>query len=164
MKRTLLVVTLASLVSLGCEAPVLDPGPDISAVLEGLPAAWNSRDASSWVANFSAASDFTNILGMHFEDRAANEARHATLFETIFRESHLEAEVLEIRVLGDDAAIAEVGFRLVGYQRLPPGVTETLPGELRTRLITVLERVGAEWKIVAAQNTAILPVVVASGA
>jgi len=165
MKRTRFpVVILASFVSLGCEVEAVDPSPEISAIIGGLPAAWNSRDASSWVANFSSASDFTNILGMHFEDRAANEARHATLFETIFRESHLEAEVLEVRVLGDDAAIAEVGFRLVGYERLPPGVIETMPGELRTRLITVLELVGEEWKIVAAQNTAILPVAVAAGA
>lgn len=164
MKRTkVLLLTLALFGSTGCETPVADPGPKIAAVLDGLPSAWNARDASRWVANFSPMSDFTNILGMHFEDRAANEARHATLFETIFSESRLEAEVLEIRVLGDDAAIAEVGFRLVGYERLPPGVTETVPGELHTRLITVLERVEEEWRIVAAQNTAILPVAFSSG-
>lgn len=162
----------------GCDAPSADPAAassanpvaehslaehalEVTTVLEALPTAWNARDASMWVANFEQSSGFTNILGMHFEDRAANEARHATLFGSIFSQSHLEAEVLDVRILGDDAAVAEVAFRLVGYERLPPGVSETVPGELRTRLITVLERTGGQWQIVAAQNTALLPLAVA---
>ena len=100
---------------------------------------------------------------MHFPDRAANVDRHAQLFATIFRDSRLEAEVLGVRAVGSDAAVAEVEFRLVGYERLPPGIQETEPGVLRTRLISVLERSGGAWRIVAAQNTAILPAAVAAG-
>jgi uncharacterized protein (TIGR02246 family) len=153
----LLGVAMATLPLLGCEPREVDHVAEVTTVLEALPVAWNARDASMWVANFASSSDFTNILGMHFDDRAANEARHATLFESIFSNSTLEAEVLDVRILGDDAAVAEVAFRLVGYERLPPGVIETEPGELRTRLITVLERREGRWQIVAAQNTAILP-------
>jgi uncharacterized protein (TIGR02246 family) len=159
--RRVVGVTLAIAGVSGCGAPPVDHEAEITAVLETLPVAWNARDASMWVANFAPSSDFTNILGMHFEDRAANEARHAVLFETIFSDSQLEAEVLEVRVLGGDAAVAEVAFRLIGYERLPPGVIETEPGELRTRLITVLERRDGRWQIVAAQNTAVLPAAVA---
>ena len=148
---------VVALATASCGAPPVDHAAEISTLLEALPAAWNARDASMWVANFTPSSDFTNILGMHFEDRASNEERHALLFGSIFSDSQLEAEVLEVRVLGDDAAVAEVGFRLVGYERLPPGVTETAPGELRTRLIVVLERRDDRWHIVAAQNTAVLP-------
>jgi hypothetical protein len=67
-------------------------------------------------------------------------------------------------VLGGDAAVAELQFTLVGYSRLPPGVTESRPGQLMTRLITVLERRRERWVIVAAQNTAILPIAVPAAA
>lgn len=133
---------------------------EIEEILRRLPAAWNARDADAWVASVGEDSGFTNILGMHFPDRAANRSRHAELFETIFADSRLEAEVLSVRVVGRDAAVAEVEFTLVGYHRLPPGVEETVPGVLRTRLVTVLERREVGWTIVAAQNTAILPVAV----
>lgn len=131
--------------------------PEIEQILHRLPEAWNARDADAWVESFGERSGFTNILGMHLPDRTANRERHAELFETIFANSHLEAEVLSIRPVGAAAAVAELEFTLVGYDRLPPGVEETEPGVLRTRLITVLERREGSWLIAAAQNTAILP-------
>lgn len=161
-----LAFVLAGLFVLGaCRTPdSVDSRAEIVAVLEQLPSAWNARDAGQWVSNFDAASGFTNILGMHFEDRDANQARHAELFSTIFSESQLSAEVLDVRVLGGDAAVAELQFTLVGYTRLPPGVTESRPDVLMTRLICMLERRGDRWVIVAAQNTAILPIAMPAGA
>lgn len=156
------VVTLAPfllLTSCSPDEPDFDPS-EIEGVLLSLPEAWNNRDASAWVANFDRASGFTNILGMHFPDRQANEARHATLFSTIFANSSLAAEILSVRAVGRAGAVAELEFTLVGYERLPPDVEETEPGVLRTRLITVLERSGGKWRVIAAQNTAILPVAV----
>jgi uncharacterized protein (TIGR02246 family) len=141
----------------------MDPRPaqsdeqQIAGILTGLTEAWNRRDAAAWVASFTESSTFTNILGMHFPDRAANEARHDELFRTIFRNSHLGAEVLRIRVLGSDAAVAELQFELRGHTALPPGIIESEPGLLRTRLISVLEKRDGRWWIVAAQNTVILP-------
>jgi uncharacterized protein (TIGR02246 family) len=130
---------------------------EVAGVLGALPVAWNGRDASAWGEHFVERSTFTNILGMHFPDRAANVARHEQLFATIFRDSRLTAEVLDVRPVGADGAVAQVQFELSGYERLPPGIGETEPGLLRTRLISVLERVDGDWRIVAAQNTAILP-------
>ena len=129
----------------------------IRSILSELPQAWNARSAEDWVAQFTEDSDFTNILGMHFGDRDENRARHAALFATIFSDSRLEARVLNVRMIGLDAAVAEVQFTLRGYGTLPPGIQETAPGVLRTRLISVLEKRNGEWWIVAAQNTAILP-------
>ena len=144
------------------EAPAPPGTEEVEAVLYALPTAWNARDADAWVSNFGAESGFTNILGMHFSDRSANQARHAELFATIFADSHLVATVLKVRRVGERAAVGELEFRLVGYTRLPPGVEETEPGELRTRLITVLEYRDGRWQVVAAQNTAIHPAAVAS--
>lgn len=150
------VLTLACLLSCTASAAPFDAA-EVEPLLLALPDAWNARDAGAWVARFEEDSGFTNILGMHFPTRDANEARHAQLFETIFANSTLRAEVISVRPVGSHGAVAEVGFELVGYERLPPDVEETEPGILRTRLIVVLERDAGEWGVVAAQNTAVLP-------
>ncbi len=150
--------TVAAVLVAGCAPQSPDWTADraeIKAVVDSLPAAWNRRSASAWAAGFTEASGFTNILGMHFDNRAANEARHAELFATIFSESLLTAEVLDIRPIGRDAAVVETSFELVGYSRLPPGIEETSSGMLQTRLISVFERRNGQWMIVEAQNTAV---------
>ena len=129
----------------------------IREVLLALPEAWNARDAAAWVQNFTPDSGFVNILGMRFPDRDSNEERHASLFATIFRDSTLTAEVLHIRFTGPDTAVAEVRLRLAGYARLPPGIGETGPGVLETRLVDVLQKIDGDWRIVFSQNTAIVP-------
>jgi uncharacterized protein (TIGR02246 family) len=152
--------TCLTVFSLACvHGPVGGQTPEqqIELILTGLADAWNDRDAEAWVDAFAETSTFTNILGMHFPERAANKARHDQLFRTIFRDSTLGAEVLRVRMLGSHAAVADLEFRLRGYQGLPPGIVETEPGLLRTRLISVLERRNGRWWIVASQNTAILP-------
>ena len=128
----------------------------IREVLLALPEAWNARDAAAWVENFTPDSGFVNILGMRFPDRASNEERHASLFATIFRDSTLQADVLHIRFADSDTAVAEVRFRLVGYTALPPGIGETAPGVLETRLVDVLQKIDGHWRIVFSQNTAIV--------
>ena len=129
----------------------------IREVLFALPDAWNARDASAWVENFTPDSGFVNILGVRFSDRASNQERHETLFATIFRDSTLQAEVLHIRFTGPDTVVAEVLFRLVGYEALPPGIGEIAPGVLETRLVDVLQKIDGHWRIVFSQNTAIVP-------
>jgi len=158
-KTIALVLIAALLTSCGARPPSPALG-EVEDILLALPDAWNARDATAWVQRFAEDSDFTNILGMHFPDRQANEARHAQLFATIFADSQLSADVLGVRPVGDTGAVAELQFTLVGYAKLPPGIQETEPGVLRTRLITVFEYRDGAWRIVAAQNTAILPAAV----
>jgi uncharacterized protein (TIGR02246 family) len=151
---SLLVLVLAT-VSLAAQSP--EDEPAIRKVLLALPDAWNARDANAWAENFTPDSGFVNILGMRFPDRASNQERHAALFATIFRDSTLHAEVLHIRFTDPDTAVAEVLFRLVGYKALPPGIGETAPGVLETRLVDVLQKINGHWRIVFSQNTAIVP-------
>lgn len=119
--------------------------------------AWNTRDASAWVKDFAADSRFINILGMRFPDRASNEQRHAALFATVFRNSTLTVELLEMRFADPDTAIVEARLRLTGYAALPPGIRESAPGTLETRLVDVLQRVDGRWLVIFSQNTAIAP-------
>lgn len=162
MRLRLLLIGVSRLALMLAPAAILvaqSPADEraIREVLLALPDAWNARDASAWVENFTPDSGFVNILGMRFPDRASNQERHASLFATIFRDSTLHAEVLHIRFTDPDTAVAEVRFRLVGYAALPPGIGETAPGVLETRLVDVLQKIDGNWRIVFSQNTAIVP-------
>jgi hypothetical protein len=64
----------------------------------------------------------------------------------------------KVRAIGTSGAIAETDYELRGYDRLPPGIRPTDPdGTLRTRLKYVWELKPEGWRIVSAQNTAVLP-------
>jgi uncharacterized protein (TIGR02246 family) len=121
-------------------------------------AAWNAGDARGWSANLAEDAAFINILGMRFDGRQAAERRHAALFESIFKGSHVEMTALRVRVLGDSAAVAETEMELRDFARLPPGILASSgEGILRTRMTWVWMREGGRWRIVLAQNTAVAP-------
>lgn len=120
-------------------------------------AAWNAMDAEAWSADYTEDSDFINIMGTRFQDRAANKERHALLFGSLFRGSTLNAEIVRLRRLGEDGALVDVILILRGHQRPPPFLQNTSEGELRTRMKYVLQRIDGRWHIIAAQNTAISP-------
>lgn len=120
-------------------------------------AGWNAADAEAWGEHLAEDADFINILGMHFRGRQAAVQRHAELFDTAFKGSRLGMDVDRIRHLGRSAAVAETTLRLSGYRRLPPGIHPTTgDGTLRTRMTYVFAHEGGRWRIVLAQNTAIM--------
>jgi uncharacterized protein (TIGR02246 family) len=120
--------------------------------------AWNRHDARAWVAPFSDDAEFVNILGTTLQGRAEIERRHAEIFGGIFAHSHVQVKTRRVRRLGTSAALAETEYELRGYDRLPPGIRATdADGTLRTLLKYVWALDHDEWKVVAAQNTAILP-------
>lgn len=127
------------------------------AMMDRQVAGWNTMDAELWAADFTEDSDFVNIIGMHFTDRAQNVARHAFLFETIFRGSTLDAKILRVRRLTEDVALVHTRFTLRGHSANPPGVENTEPEVLKTHISFVLHRIDGAWRIAAAQNTAITP-------
>jgi len=119
---------------------------------------WNRHDAKAWVSPFSEDAEFINILGTSLQGRAEIERRHAEIFATIFARSRIIVTTRKVRMLGNGAALAETDYELRDYDRLPPGIQATdADGTLRTRLKYVCELGSSGWRIVAAQNTAILP-------
>jgi len=132
--------------------------PLIRQTLAQQEAAWNQHDAKAWVAAFSDDAEFINILGTSLQGRAEIERRHAEIFRTIFARSHVVVKTRKVRALGPSAALAETDYELRDYDRLPPGIRPTdADGTLRTRLKYVWELRAEGWRIVSAQNTAILP-------
>lgn len=138
--------------------PTSIPERAIRQLLDAQIAAWNAGDAEAWCKDFTADADFVNILGMYFRGRAANAQRHGELFASIFKGSQLEAQEVNVRVLGDSIAIADAVLDLTHFRGLPPGIRATRDNaSLRTRMHYVLVREANHWCIVFSQNTAVMP-------
>jgi len=130
----------------------------IRQALAGQADAWNRHDAKAWSASFADDADFVNVLGMLFQGRAEIERRHADLFGSIFARSQVVVTTRKVRSVGKTAAVAETDHELRNYDRLPDGIRPTdADGTLRTRLKYVWELTPSGWRIVSAQNTAVLP-------
>ena len=159
-RRTLLSLSMALLISISTllatvQARDVTEEITIRTILVNQANAWNQGNATAWVQDFSQDADFINIIGTHFAGKAQTQKRHAVLFSSIFKNSHLDVEVWKVRRLGKLAAVAETVQTLRGYSALPPGIEPTEPGVLKTRMKYVLEKQAKNWKIVSAQNTAI---------
>jgi uncharacterized protein (TIGR02246 family) len=159
----LLLTLVPATLFVGCFQPAEAPPPPsaepaIRAALARQADAWNHHDAKAWVASFSEDAEFINILGMSLVGRAEIEKRHAEIFGGIFARSRVVVTTRKVRALGPTAALAETDYELRDYDRLPPGIRPTdADGTLRTRLKYIWELEQGQWRIVAAQNTAILP-------
>jgi uncharacterized protein (TIGR02246 family) len=115
--------------------------------------AWMDRDAGALAALFVEDADFVNVVGIWWEDRAAIEGAHRYGLESFFAQSRLSVGRIKTRALGAEAAVVHARLRLTG-QRRPDG---TEAGPRSTILVLVAERTPAGWRVVAAQNTDIVP-------
>lgn len=158
MARRVTGLLLLALCFCACSKPAPPAEAAIREALARQADAWNKHDAHTWVALFASDAEFVNILGMSLQGRAEIEKRHAEIFRGIFSHSRVQVKTRRVRQLGPTAALAETDYELRDYDRLPPGIRPTdADGTLRTRLKYVWALDHDEWKVVAAQNTAILP-------
>ncbi len=158
MTRRLLAFLLFTVLSSACSNAPPPAEPAIREALLRQAEAWNHHDAKAWVAAFSDDAEFVNILGMSLVGRAEIEKRHAEIFASIFAHSRVVITTRKLRLLGTTAAVVETDYALSGYDRLPPGIRPTdADGTLRTRLTYIWAFDHEQWRVVAAQNTAILP-------
>ncbi|SFA87822.1 conserved hypothetical protein [Poseidonocella pacifica] len=116
-------------------------------------AAWMERDAAQLASLFAADAEFVNVVGLWWHDREAIEKAHHYGLSTFFAESTLTPGAIRIRRVGSSAAIVQCRFTLTG-QIAPDG---SIGGARQTILTFVLERQGAIWHCVAAQNTDVVP-------
>ena len=120
----------------------------IQDILKQMEAAWNSYDSVSLAALFSEDANFIQIFGGQLDGRAAIEASHRVIFDTIYRGSHASFILRSIRFLRPDVAVVFVGAHL----QFKEG-NETREMKTRPTLVVVKEQ--ANWRIVTFQNTKI---------
>lgn len=115
--------------------------------------AWNSGDAAAYSRHFAADGTFTNIRGEFFTGRQPFIEKHDNLFRGPFHGSTLKQDVVSLKFVRPDVAVAEVLTSVSGIPKLFPGTNTDDKGRLRTRLLQVLVKDGGEWKIAAYHNT-----------
>jgi uncharacterized protein (TIGR02246 family) len=119
----------------------------------GLQEAWNRHDMKAFANLFAEDADFVNVAGAWWKGRAEIEQKHRAVHATIFRDSTLSVEEVDVRFLTPDIAIAHVLTALVG-QKMADG---TVVPPRRALLTQVLQKQSGKWMIVVSHNTDVRP-------
>ncbi len=129
----------------------------IREILQQLETAWNRYDSVNFAGAFTEDATFIHIFGGQLDGRAAIEAAHRNIFETIYRGSHASFVLRSIRFLRPDVALVfartHVKFKQGNEAR-----------ELETRPTLIVVKEQGKWQIIALQNTKISEVPAAAQA
>ena len=125
---------------------------EIRTILEQEQAAWNAGDAEAYSRSFHPEGSFTNIVGDTQFGHEIFMERHAAIFQTIFRGSRLSLTIRRIHFPVPGTAIVDTDAAVESYQALPPGVSPSSDGVLRTRLLQVLVKENGAWWVAAYHN------------
>ena len=118
----------------------------IERILQQIEIAWNHYDSVSLAAVFAEDANFIHIYGGQLDGRAAIEASHRNIFETIYKGSQVRFMLRNIRFLRPDVALLFARCRLQfkeGHEAR----------EIETRPTLVLVKEQDKWQIVGFQNT-----------
>jgi len=110
-------------------------------------AAWNNHDMDALAKLFHADATFVNRFGHYVRGVEAIVAMHAPIHATIYSDSTLENELIDVVPIGDAAAIVHFWSRLASGAAHPAG-----PHVVDTLILAVLTRREGAWKIFALEN------------
>ena len=121
-------VTVAAIVGLVLSVSPIraQNNPDETAIrqiLDSEVTTWNKGDTDGYSRHFAADGTFTNIRGMFFTGHQAFRDRHEAIFKNEFRGTSLKQEIVSLRFIGPDVAIAETLTWVSGFPNAepPPG-------------------------------------------
>jgi uncharacterized protein (TIGR02246 family) len=134
-----------------------EPSPGIAELKSAWDAAWAAKDAAAYAANYAADADFVGPRGPILAGREAIRAQHVFLFNGPFAGSTQTSVVRRTVFLGGAVRMVDLEVALTGYATLPPGLPETEPGVVRTRVKWIVVRRHGDWEILAQQMTQRLP-------
>jgi uncharacterized protein (TIGR02246 family) len=123
---------------------VLNKPEDVPAAFQS---AWNAHDMVALGNLFTKDATFVNRFGHYV--RGVNEiiGLHAPIHETIYRDSTLKNELINVAHIGSDVAIVHFWGRLSTGTEHPAG-----PHKVDTLILAVLEKQEKSWLICALQN------------
>lgn len=117
---------------------------DVPAAFE---TAWNAHDMEALGGLFDPEATFFNRFGHCVRGIAEIVALHRPIHETIYRDSTLRNELIDVVPVGGDVAIIHFWSRLAAGVAHPAG-----PHQVDTLILAVLVRRGKEWLIQALEN------------
>ncbi|MDR6536041.1 SgcJ/EcaC family oxidoreductase [Variovorax soli] len=112
-----------------------------------LEAAWNSHDMQSLGALFRDDATFVNRFGHYVRGAEEIVKLHAPIHATIYSDSTLKNELIDVVPISDDAAVMHFWSRLAVGAAHPAG-----PHAVDTLILAVLTRQASQWRIMALEN------------
>lgn len=110
-------------------------------------AAWNAHDMTALGSLFYEDATFVNRFGHYV--RGINEivALHVPIHETIYRDSTLKNELIDVTLIADGVAVIHFWSRLTTGAAHPAG-----PHEVDTLILAVMTKQNETWRIRALEN------------
>jgi uncharacterized protein (TIGR02246 family) len=109
--------------------------------------AWNAHDMESLGALFHEDATFVNRFGHYVRGVREIVALHRPIHETIYSDSTLDNELIDVIPIGDGAAVVHFWSRLTTGPAHPAG-----PHAVDTLILAVLTRENDAWRIKALEN------------
>jgi uncharacterized protein (TIGR02246 family) len=116
-------------------------------VADAFQAAWNAHDMQALGSLFEEDATFVNRFGHYVRGVGEIVALHAPIHETIYRDSTLINEVIDVIPIADGAAVVHFWSRLRVGAAHPAG-----PHQVDTLILSVLTRRDDTWRIKALEN------------
>jgi uncharacterized protein (TIGR02246 family) len=113
----------------------------------GFQEAWNAHDMEALGALFDEDARFVNRFGHYVRGTAEIVALHTPIHATIYSDSTLDNEVIDVIPLSDGAAVVYFWSRLTVGSVHPAGAHAIDP-----LILAVMTRVGSRWLIKASEN------------
>lgn len=110
-------------------------------------AVWNGHDMEGLRPLFHAGATFVNRFGRYVRGIDAIVDMHVPIHATVYRDSTLANELIDVTPLGADAAVVHFWSRLAAGPAHPAG-----PHAVDTVILAVLTRPAGEWRIQALEN------------
>ena len=109
--------------------------------------AWNHHDMKAFASLFHKDATFVNRFGHYVKGVDEIIALHQPIHETIYSDSKLENELIDITPMSDDICISHFWSRLTAGVAHPQG-----PHQIDTLILTVLIKNDDSWYIQALEN------------
>lgn len=109
--------------------------------------AWNAHDMAALGALFHDDATFVNRFGHYVKGVDAIVALHAPIHATIYSDSTLANELIDVVPLAEGAVVLHFWSRLSAGAAHPAG-----PHEVDTVILAVVTRQGGAWRIRALEN------------
>ncbi|WP_040066511.1 SgcJ/EcaC family oxidoreductase [Pseudomonas batumici] len=110
-------------------------------------AAWNSHDMVALGGLFDQDATFVNRFGHYVRGIEEIVALHVPIHETIYRDSTLQNELIDMAHIADGVAVIHFWSRLAAGAAHPAG-----PHAVDTLILAVLTRQDEIWRIRALEN------------
>jgi uncharacterized protein (TIGR02246 family) len=117
---------------------------------EAFQSAWNTHDLEALGALFHDDATFVNRFGHYVRGAGAIVDLHRPIHDTIYRDSTLENELIDLTAIGDDAQILHFWSRLSTGAAHPAG-----PHQVDTLILAVITRRSGAWRIQALENVTV---------